>query len=45
MIRPTRLNGGPFFLNSELIDYVESTPATVITLTNGHQLMVLAPVV
>ncbi|MGE5487067.1 MAG: flagellar FlbD family protein [bacterium] len=44
MIRLTRLNGGPFFLNPELIEHVETTPDTVITLTNGHQFMVREPV-
>ncbi len=41
MIRLTRLNRGPFLLNPELIEHVESTPDTVITLTNGRQFMVL----
>ncbi len=40
MIRLTRLNHGPFLLNSDLIEHVETTPDTVITLTNGHQFMV-----
>ena len=44
MIRLTRLNGGTFFLNPELIEHVETTPDTVITLTNGHQFMVREPV-
>lgn len=44
MIRLTRLNGGPFFLNPELIEHVETTPDTLVTLTNGHQFMVREPV-
>ena len=40
MIRLTRLNHGPFLLNSDLIEHIEITPDTVITLTNGHQFMV-----
>ncbi len=43
MIRLTRLNHGPFLLNSDLIEHVEITPDTVITLTNGHQFMVREP--
>jgi flagellar protein FlbD len=41
MIRLTRLNHGPFMLNPDLIEHLEMTPDTVITLTNGHQFMVL----
>lgn len=41
MIKVTRLNHVPLFLNSDLIEYVEVTPDTVITLTTGQKLMVL----
>lgn len=41
MIRLTRLNHGLFMLNPDLIEHLEMTPDTVITLTNGHQFMVL----
>jgi flagellar protein FlbD len=41
MIRLTRLNRGPFLINPDLIEHVEVTPDTVITLVNGHQFMVL----
>ena len=40
MIRLTRLNGSVFFLNSELIETLESTPDTIITTTNGKKLVV-----
>ncbi len=40
MIRLTRLNRGPFMLNPDLIEHMEVTPDTVITLVNGHQFMV-----
>jgi flagellar protein FlbD len=43
MIQLTRLNRGPFLLNSDLIEHVETTPDTVITLTNGHQFVVREP--
>ncbi len=41
MIRLTRLNRGPFLINPDLIEHVEMTPDTVITLSTGHQFMVL----
>ncbi len=40
MIRLTRLNRGPFLLNPDLIEHVETTPDTIVTLTNGHQFLV-----
>jgi flagellar protein FlbD len=36
----TRLNGSQFFLNPELIQSVEKTPDTVITLLNEKKLVV-----
>lgn len=41
MIRLTRLNRVPLVLNSDLIEHVEATPDTVITLTSGQKLVVL----
>ena len=40
MIRLTRLNGTEFYLNPELIQSVERTPDTVITLLNEKKLVV-----
>ncbi|EPR13083.1 flagellar FlbD family protein [Ruminiclostridium papyrosolvens] len=40
MIRLTRLNKTSFVLNSDLIECFESTPDTVITLTNGKKYVV-----
>jgi flagellar protein FlbD len=40
MIRVTRLNHVPVVLNSDLIEFIEVTPDTVISLTNGQKLMV-----
>jgi flagellar protein FlbD len=40
MIRLTRLNHAPVVLNSDLIEHIEITPDTVITLTNGQILRV-----
>ena len=35
MIRLTRLSGSPFVLNSDLIERIDTTPDTVITLADG----------
>ena len=43
MIRLTRLNHIPLVLNSDLIEHIEITPDTVITLTSGQKIMVLEP--
>ncbi len=41
MIRLTRLNHVPLVVNSDLIEHVEVTPDTVITLITGQKMMVL----
>ncbi len=41
MIHLTRLNHIPMVLNSDLIEHIEITPDTVITLTSGQKIMVL----
>lgn len=40
MIELTRLNEVKFSLNPDLIEMVETTPDTVLTLTNGKKLIV-----
>jgi len=40
MIRVTRLNGKEFILNAELIQFLEETPDTVITLLNREKIVV-----
>lgn len=40
MIRLTRLNGIPLYLNSDLIEHIDSTPDTVVTLTSGPKFLV-----
>ena len=40
MIDVTRLNGKNFVLNAELIEVMEETPDTVITLTTVHKYVV-----
>jgi flagellar protein FlbD len=44
MIEVTRINHLPLVLNSDLIEHIEATPDTVISLTNGQKLMVLEPI-
>jgi flagellar protein FlbD len=41
MIHLTRLNQNQVVLNSDLIEHVERTPDTVISLTTGTKLLVL----
>jgi flagellar protein FlbD len=41
MIRLTRINRVPLVLNSDLIEHVEITPDTVISLVNGQKFVVL----
>ena len=40
MIQLTRLNGSRFLLNSDLIERVDQTPDTVITLVDGTRYLV-----
>jgi flagellar protein FlbD len=40
MIRLTRLNQAPMVLNSDLIEHIDVTPDTVITLSTGQILRV-----
>ena len=40
MIRLTRINHVPLVLNSDLIEHIEATPDTIISLTNGQKLVV-----
>ena len=40
MIQVSRLDGTNFFLNSDLIETIESTPDTVVTLTSQKKLII-----
>ncbi|MDD6208152.1 MAG: flagellar FlbD family protein [Clostridiales bacterium] len=40
MIELTRMNGTTYTVNADLIEMVEETPDTVITLTTGKKLIV-----
>lgn len=39
MIEVTKLNGDKILLNADLIEVVEETPDTVITLTTGRKII------
>jgi flagellar protein FlbD len=40
VISVTRLDGTKFYLNSDLVETIESTPDTVVTLTSQKKLVV-----
>jgi len=40
MIRLTRFQGKEFYVNSDLIEFIEQTPDTVITLTTCKKVVV-----
>ena len=41
MIHLTRINHASMILNSDLIEHIEATPDTVISLINGQKMVVL----
>ena len=40
MIAVHRLNGKEFIVNSDMIRFVEATPDTIITLSDGEKVMI-----
>lgn len=40
MIQLTRINESPFFINCDLIEFIDATPDTVLTLTTGEKVRV-----
>jgi flagellar protein FlbD len=40
MVLVTRLNNKEFYVNPDLVAFIEETPDTVITLTDGRKLVV-----
>ncbi len=40
MVKLTSLKGEPFYLNAELIERIEETPDTIITMTSGKKIRV-----
>lgn len=43
MIKLTHLNRKEFHVNSDMIQYIETTPDTLIVLSNGDRIMVVEP--
>lgn len=41
MIKVTRLNDAGLVVNADLIEFVESSPDTILSLTTGKKIMVL----
>jgi flagellar protein FlbD len=41
MIEVSKLNGEKYFVNAETIDFIETTPDTVLTLASGKKILVL----
>ncbi len=41
MIKVTKLNGNELVVNADLIEFIERTPDTLISLTTGRKIMVL----
>ena len=40
MISLTRINGTVFILNAELIESIDTSPDTIVSLVNGHKYLV-----
>lgn len=43
MIKLTRLNGSELWVNADLIEFLEATPDTVISLVDGKKIVVADP--
>ena len=44
MIKLTRLNETQLIINAEMVEFVESTPDTIISLLSGKKVVVTEPV-
>jgi len=40
MIKVTRINGSELVINADLIEFIEATPDTMISLTTGKKIMI-----
>lgn len=40
MVKITKLNGKEIYVNSDLIEFIETTPDTIITLITGKKVLV-----
>ncbi len=45
MIMLTKINNAPIAVNSDLIQYIEETPDTVLTMTNSDKVVVQEPMI
>ena len=39
MVKITRLNDSVFVINAEMIEFLEATPDTIITMTDGRKIV------
>jgi flagellar protein FlbD len=44
MIKVTRINNSVLYINPDLIEFLEETPDTVISMTTGKKLLVIEPI-
>lgn len=44
MIKVTRINNSVLYVNPDLIEFLEETPDTVISMTTGKKLLVIEPI-
>ena len=40
MVKLTRINGTEIVINADLIEFVETLPDTIVTLTNGQKIII-----
>ena len=40
MINVTKLNGSKLVINADLVEFIESTPDTLLSLTTGRKIMI-----
>ena len=40
MVKLTKINNQEFFINCDLMEFIESTPDTIISLTTGKKIIV-----
>jgi flagellar protein FlbD len=43
VVKVTRFDGSQFYLNADLIELIEETPDTVVTLSTGRKVVVREP--
>ncbi len=43
MITVTRLDGSQLIVNAELIEFIEATPDTILSMTTGKKVVIVEP--